>query len=419
MSSRYELCREKAAAYGQEHIFRFYSELSPDEQERLLNQAESIDFAWMRELYRQAEAGLENAEQTPELAPLPATEKSLLSDALLRHYESVGLQVMRNGQFAAVTMAGGQGTRLGHAGPKGSVDIGLPSGESLFAIQCRRLTEGSRRCGRTVPWYIMTSRENDAETRRFFQEHQFFGYDPNAITFFVQKMLPMMDRNGKFLMEEKGKIKEGADGHGGIFGAMLQSGVVADMERKGISWIFVGGIDNVLVRLCDPVFVGFTQESGCLLGAKSLIKRDAKEKVGVFCKKNGRPTVIEYTEIPDSVAEARDGAGQFIYGDAHILCNLFHFRVFREMGEKGLPYHVALKKASYLDENGSLVTPQSPNAYKFEAFLFDAFHFFEDMAIFRVAREEEFAPVKNKMGEDSPETARTLYLAAEKGCAHE
>lgn len=415
MSNRYADCRDLAAQYGQEHLLQFYSELSPEQQETLLDQVESIDFAWMQDLYLQAKAGQDDRSQAIEYKPLSAQEKVSLSDACLADYRMQGLELMADGRFAVVTMAGGQGTRLGHPGPKGTVDIGLPSGASLFEIQCMRLAEGSRLCGRTIPWYIMTSRENDEETRRFFQEHQYFGYDPQSIVFFTQKMLPMVDGNGKLLLEEKGKIREGADGHGGLFRAMLASGVVEDMKNRGISWIFVGGIDNVLVKPCDPVFLGFTHVSGCPLGAKTLIKRDAKEKVGVFCRKNGRPSVVEYTEISDEMAEARDEAGQFLYGDAHILCNLFHFRVFHEMGDRGLPYHVAWKATSFLNEKGEKVTPVAPNAYKFEAFLFDAFEYFDDIALFRTRREEEFAPVKNRSGEDSPETARALYLAAERG----
>ena len=319
---------------------------------------------------------------------------------------------MREGKFAAVTMAGGQGTRLGHNGPKGTYDIGLSDHMSLFEIQCMRLKKKKEELGVNIPWYIMTSKENDAATRAFFEEHNYFGYDKDSVMFFIQCMLPMIHKeDGRIVLCEKGKIKEGADGHGGIFTAMLRSGVAADMKRRGIAWIFVGGIDNVLVRLCDPVFVGFMEASGNMIGGKSLIKRDPYEKAGVFCKKDGKPYVIEYTEISDEMANLKDEAGNWVYGDAHILCNMFHISVFDTMGDKGLPYHTAVKKAAYIDESGALHTPEKPNAYKFEAFIFDAFHFFDDMAILRIKREEEFAPVKNKEGEDSPATARALFEA--------
>lgn len=395
--------------YGQEHILNFYDQLNPDEKRSLEGQITQIDFNCIQQLYLQTQQA-KNTENN-NIEPIPCAVKANLSkDAYDRYYRK-GIEAMRQGKYAAVTMAGGQGTRLGHDGPKGTFDIGLPEKLSLFEIQCRRLAARSRECGKTIPWYIMTSTENDAATKAFFQEHQYFGYPQQDIRFFTQFMLPMIDTAGKIILDEKYRIKEGADGHGGIFKAMLKHSVIDDMKQRGIEWIFTGGIDNVLIRLEDPCFVGYLIENGFELGGKSIIKRDAYEKAGVFCKKNGKPFVVEYTEISSDMAELKDQTGEFVYGDAHILCNIFNISVFEKMGAEGLPYHVAFKKTAFVDQNGVKIIPEQPNAYKFEAFIFDAFAFYSDMGIFRVRREEEFAPVKNKTGEDSPETAKALYTA--------
>ena len=416
-----EKLRMQLAEYGQEHVLRFYDTLSGKQREALTAQLEAIDFPLLNTLYRQA-VRLE-AESEAKIEPISSVVEAQLSREDRQGYYQRGMALLRRGRYAAVTMAGGQGTRLGHDGPKGTFALELPERVSLFEIQCRRLLARSQECGVTIPWYIMTSVENDAATKDFFQEHDYFGYPPQDIQFFTQFMLPMLDLNGKLILEEPYKIKEGADGHGGIFRAMLRRGVLEDMKRRGVEWIFTGGIDNVLVRLEDPCFLGFLAENGYELGGKSVYKRNAQEKAGVFCKKDGHPFVMEYTEIPPEYAELKNGAGDYVYGDAHILCNLFHRSVFEKMGSEGLPYHTARKKAAYLNERGEKATPAEPNAYKFEAFIFDAFAFYQDMGILRIEREHEFAPVKNQTGEDSPETARKLYLAdaeSQKGaCSYE
>lgn len=411
----YQEALTKVQQFGQEHLLRYYDEISEAEQKALVDSILNIDFAQMRKLYEMAKKGEVSEEGV--LTPIPVTEKSNVSEAVRASWESFGMKILAGGYFAAVTMAGGQGTRLGHNGPKGTYDIGLERGASLFQIQCDRLQRRSRACGRSIPWYIMTSRENHADTVAFFEKNHYFGYNKEDIMFFRQFMLPMIDFEGRIVMDSKATIKEGADGHGGIFRAMAACGVIEDMKKRGIQWVFVGGIDNVLVKLCDPLFVGFLAKNGYRLGGKSLIKRDAKEKAGVFCKRDGKPYVVEYTEISDEMAELRDEQGVFVYGDAHILCNMFRMDALEAMGTQGLPYHVAVKKTPYVGADGTVITPDSPNAYKFEAFIFDAFSQYDEMGILRVDRETEFAPVKNKSGEDSPETARALYLAAEAGNA--
>ena len=219
----------------------------------------------------------------------------------------------------------------------------------------------------------------------------------------------MVGEDGKVLLDEKGMIKQAADGHGGIFTSMRKDGVIYDMKARGIEWVFIGGVDNVLVKMVDPTLIGLAESKGILAAGKSVVKAGPHEKVGVFCKRNGRPSVIEYSEISKEMAEETDENGQLKYGESHILCNLFNIKEIEKISEKNLPYHSAHKKATYMNEKGEIVKGTEPNAYKFEAFLFDAFESLDDMVIMRVKREEEFAPVKNAEGVDSPETARKLY----------
>ena len=219
----------------------------------------------------------------------------------------------------------------------------------------------------------------------------------------------MVDNLGKILINEDGLIKEAADGHGGIFEAMFKNDIVKDMKNNKIEWIFIGPVDNPLAKMVDEILIGMCREKNILEAGKSLVKANPEEKVGVFCKKNGKPSVIEYTEITKEMANKVDEENNLVYGESHINCNMFNIKALEIIGNQKLPYHSAFKKATYMDLEGNIVKPSEPNAYKFESFIFDAFNRLDDMLIFRVEREEEFAPVKGKIGVDSVETAIELY----------
>ena len=299
---------------------------------------------------------------------------------------------------------------FGHNGPKGTYILNVkPNPKSLFEILCDNLKRAKEKYNVIIPWYIMTSRENNDQTEEFFVKNNYFDYPKEAVKFFIQGELPMVNTEGKILLNEEGIIKEAADGHGGIFEAMFKNNVVKDMQEKGIEWIFIGPVDNPLVNMVDEILIGISKENGVLEAGKSLVKASPEEKVGVFCKKNGKPSVIEYTEITKEMANAVDNNNNLIYGESHINCNMFNIKGIEIIGNKKLPYHSAFKKATYLDENGNVIKPEEPNAYKFESFIFDAFNKLDEMLVLRVKREEEFAPVKNKEGVDSVETAIELY----------
>ena len=408
MEEEIEDIKKKLKKYSQEHLLNNFKNLSEEKQKRLLEQIENIDFDLIKKLYDTTQ-NITTEIQDDQIKPIDFFDKEKLYDDY-KKYKEIGEKAIRTKKLAAVTMAGGQGTRLGHDGPKGTYDIGLESHKSLFELLSDGLKEQGKKYGVIIPWFIMTSRENNDATVDFFAKHRYFGYEKDKnIFFFKQGELPMIDTEGKILIGEDGLIKEAANGHGGIYEALVKNGMTKKMRELGVEWVFIGGVDNCLVKMVDPVLMGIAIDKNVTAAGKSVVKANPQEKVGVFCKRNGRPSVVEYTEIPKEMSEATDENGNLIYGESHILCNLFNIDAIERMGSKPLPYHIAFKKATYIDKDGNKVVPDGPNAYKFEAFLFDAFGELDDMAILRVKREEEFAPVKNATGTDSPETARELY----------
>lgn len=407
MEEKLERAKQILEKYGQEHLLKFYSELSDEKKSKLLDDILTIDFKQLQELYESTKTK-QNYEDG-KIEPIEYKSKENLSKEELDKYTKIGEEAIRQGKLAVVTMAGGQGTRLGHSGPKGTYDIGLASHKSIFEILCDNFKEAKEKYQVTIPWYLMTSEENNDDTIAFFEQNNYFGYPKESVKFFKQGTLPMIDTNGKVLLSEEKMIKQAADGHGGVFEAMRKNGIIFDMSQKGIEWVFISGVDNVLVKPIDAVLTGLATDEGMLMAAKSIVKAGPDEKVGVFCKKDGKPYVVEYIDISEEMANQRDENGELVYGESHILCNQFNIKVLEKLASNKLPYHVAFKKASYINENGEIVKPEQPNSYKFESFLFDAFSLLPDIAILRVKREEEFAPVKNATGVDSAESARELY----------
>ena len=395
--------------YDQEQLLDAYKRIK-DEKERqeFLDKILTIDFKKINQLYKETKKEQDFNEEN--VKPISYIDKIKLTKEQYDKYYKIGERTIKEGKLAVVTMAGGQGTRLGHNGPKGTFDLGLDSHKSIFEILTDTLKEASEKYKVNIPWYIMTSEENNEATEKFFKDHNYFGYPKNCISFFKQGRLPMVDTNGKILVDENGNIKEASDGHGGIFSSLLKDGVLYDMKARNVEWVFIGGVDNVLVKPVDPVLIGISIEKHVLAAGKSIVKANPTEKVGVFCKHNGKPSVVEYTEISPKMAEEKAKNGELKYGESHILCNQFNIKAIEQLGKQQLPYHKAFKKANYTDKTGNVVIADKPNAYKFEAFLFDAFESLDDIVVMRVKREDEFAPVKNKEGVDSPETARKLYI---------
>lgn len=399
-----ELLRE----YNQEHIIKLLEKLNEEKQEELVKQILGIDFHQISELYNNTKKEIEFKES--KIEPLKYLDKAKLTESQRTKFDELGTASVKAGEYAVVTMAGGQGTRLGHQGPKGTFKLDVyGKGKYLFEILAENLKEANQKYGATIPWYIMTSRENNAETVEFLEKNNYFGYDKNVVTIFIQSELPLVDTEGKMLIGKDLKIKEASDGNGGTYSSLRASGCLADMKEKGIKWIFIGSVDNALLKMVDITLLGMAKDRNVQIASKSVVKANPHEKVGVFCKMNGHPKVIEYSELPTRMAEQRDRHGELKYGESHIMCNLYTIDAIEKISKEPLIYHSAFKKNSYIDEEGKEIIPEGPNSYKFESFIFDAFEFFDDIAILRGTREEDFAPVKNKEGVDSPKTAKELY----------
>lgn len=406
MNSKLEQAKQILKKYSQEHILNFYDSLDDNKKEELLNQIFSIDFEQLQDLY----ANINNEKKSEcEITPIEYLDKFKLTESQREEYQNKGSNVIKQGKYAVLIMAGGQGTRLGHNGPKGTFMLGINPDKSLFEIFCDKLKKIKNKYNVIIPWYLMTSKENNEETVAFFKKNNYFNYPKEYVKFFIQSEIPMIDKEGKILLKEDGLIKQAANGHGGVFEAMFKNGIVDDMKQKNVEWLFIGPVDNPLVQMTDELMLGVAEATNAMAVGKSVVKAGPEEKVGVFCKKNNRPSVVEYTEITKEMCEMRDNNGELLYGESHINCNIFSIKSIERIGTDKLPYHTAFKKATYMNKNGEIIKPEEPNCYKFETFIFDSFEKLDNMQILRGKREEEFAPVKNKEGVDSPETARRLY----------
>ena len=394
--------------YKQEHIINWINKLDDNKKKEIIEQIKHIDFHQMTELFENTKKEVEIKENKIEAIKYIDKEKLTIIEE--EELKELGEQIIRKGEYAVVTMAGGQGTRLEHTGPKGTFKLDVyGKGKYLFEILAENLKEANKNYGVTIPWYIMTSKENHQETYDFLEKNNYFGYDEQDVILFKQGELPLLNTKGKLLINKNGLIKEASDGNGGVFSSLRTTGALSDMKERGIKWIFIGGVDNVLLKMADTTLLGLAIKEKVQIASKSVVKANPHEKVGAFCKMNGHPKVIEYSELPEKMAEEVDNNGELKYGEAHIMCNLFTIDAIEKISKEPLIYHSALKKNTYLDENGREVVPTEKNSYKFEAFIFDAFEFFDDIAILRGKREDDFAPVKNKEGVDSPKTAKELY----------
>ena len=396
----YEETARKLRERGQEQILRFWGELSEEERNSLAAQIGAIDWEQVT-LWEHPE----DLSGKGKIEPIEGI--SLAEIARDRNiFRQAGEQAIKEGKVAAVLLAGGQGTRLGSDAPKGAYDLGVTRPLYIFECLVGNLLAVTEKAGAYVPLFIMTSEKNDAETRAFLREHGYFGYPGEYIRFFKQEMAPAVDLGGKLLLEEKGRLALSPNGNGGWYSSLSRAGVLRDFPA--VEWINVFAVDNVLQRIADPVFIGATILSGKLCGAKVVSKAGPGEKVGVLCLEDGLPSVVEYYELSEEMANARDKTGQLLYRYGVILNYLFEAKKLEEIAGARIPVHVVKKKVPYLDERGELIRPEEVNAYKFETLILDMIKLMGSCLPFEVVREREFAPVKNRTGADSVESAREL-----------
>ena len=402
--------KESFEKAGQEHVFRFWGELTEEDRKRFLEQLEKIDLDLLNHLtetfIRNSHVNKFNGQlETAEVIPIPQTEEDR---SRARTAKAIGEEALRKGKVGLILVAGGQGTRLGYPGPKGMFPITPVKNKSLFQWHAEKIRAIEKPYHVELPWYIMTSESNDRQTREFFKANNYFGLNSSRIFFFIQDMLPAVDQEGRIILDEKGHVFTSPNGHGGTLLALYESGALQDMRRRGVEQLFYFQVDNVLVKIADPIFLGYHIQQNAEMSSKVIPKRDPYEKLGIIGIHNGKLSVIEYSDLSEEDMLARNPDGSLKYNAGSIAIHIFRRDFLEAETEKGfkLPYHMAHKKIPFVNENGERVEPKEPNGYKFETFIFDALRDTTSSVVMETVREEDFSPVKNKEGEDSPATAR-------------
>ncbi len=400
----YQEAYQKLEGCGQLHVLKYFDELDEAQKAELLQQVEETDFSILRFAQHRDES-----LETGKITPISAME---LDEMERRHeeFKKIGLEAVRQGKVAAVLLAGGMGTRLGSDAPKCMYDIGLTHPVYIMQRLVENLMDVVREAGVFVPFFIMTSDKNHDQTVEFMKKMNYFGYDPSKVWFFKQEMAPAADYSGKVYMEKKNRISTSPNGNGGWFLSMKRAGLIEKVHELGIEWLNTFAVDNVLQRIADPVFVGATIASGCACGAKTVRKAAPDERVGVMCLSDGRPSIIEYYEMTPELMETKNENGDPAYNFGVIMNYLFCEKDLERIADDILPVHVVEKKIPYLDPDGNPVSPAEPNGYKFEQLVLDMVRELDSCLPVEVERSREFAPIKNRTGIDSVESARALCL---------
>lgn len=387
--------------YGQTHLLQYEATLNQKEKDILYSQIKDIDWSFLDSLKADKTSGNSVIEPIEALSidNIKAKEAA---------YRSTGLQAIKDGKLCLLLLAGGQGTRLGHDKPKGCFNMGITKEMSIFSLLMEHTLKVVKESNTWIHMYIMTSDINYDDTTEFFKEHSYFGYNPDYIHFFVQELNPATDFEGKILMNSPYSLALSPNGNGGWFSSMNKAGLLKEIFNSSIEWINVFAVDNVLQGIADPLFLGATIDSGKMCGSKVVRKAFPEEKVGAICKENGKPHIIEYYELSEEMMHQTNPDGSLAYGFGVTLNYLFPISRLKETLDNKMPLHVVKKAVPYINEYKELIYPMEPNGFKFETLALDLIHEMDDCLVFEVDREKEFAPVKNKSGVDSIDTAREL-----------
>src|SRR5688572_25702263 len=415
MPTDIDALRKKLQQIGQEQVLRFWDELDEPRRQRLAGQLAALDLDEIAELVethvrRKPPADIPAKIEPPNVLPRTADKgrEEMYAKAL-----RLGKELLDAGKIGAFLVAGGQGTRLGYDGPKGEFPVTPVREKPLFQVFAEQLLAAVKRHGKPIPWYIMTSELNDAPTRAFFEKHAYFGYPKQDVVFFTQGMMPAFGFDGKMLLAEKDSLALSPDGHGGSLRALAKSGALADMKHRGIAHLPYFQVENPVTRLIDPLFLGLHALYESEMSSKTIPKSHPKEKLGNFgvVESGGerKLIVIEYSDLPDELAEKRDDQGNLLFNAGSIAIHALDVGFIDRLNRSGkleLPWHRAEKKVPFMDDAGREVEPQKPNAVKLEQFVFDAIPMARNPLVYETDRAEEFSPVKNAEGPDSPATSR-------------
>jgi UDP-N-acetylglucosamine/UDP-N-acetylgalactosamine diphosphorylase len=416
LSQRYQQARTTLGTFAQEHLLKFYDTLDDAGRDRLLSQIEAQSWDELSDVVES------HVKRDPELA-LPRQIEPVISlpahptdSAMIARYQEarqLGENLLREGKVAGFTVAGGQGTRLGWDAPKGTFPCTPLLNKPLFQVFAENILKARQKYGSPIPWLIMTSPLNDAATRAFFQQHKFFGLPADSVTFFPQGTVPSFSTDGKALLAAPDELATNPDGHGGALRALHTSGALASLLAAGVEQISYWQVDNPIVKCLDPLFIGLHAIDDGQMSSKMLTKAGPLEKVGNFCRGDGRIMVIEYSDLPDELAHQRTADGSLRFNAGSIAIHMISVAFVQQLnaGRFGLPWHRAIKKVPHIDlASGQLVNPDKPNAVKLETFVFDALPLAERGIVLETLREEEFAPIKNAQGGDSPATSKRLQI---------
>jgi UDP-N-acetylglucosamine/UDP-N-acetylgalactosamine diphosphorylase len=411
MEHQYQHYLDVLSAVRQEHVLQFWSTLDVEYKQQLLKQLSRLQIEQLaRQIQLIKEQLKPSSADTTCLQPYPAIPlpQSVAEHQQHREAAITGMELLRQGKVAVLVVAGGQGTRLGSDEPKGTLAIGPVSNRSLFQFHTEKVVSLGRRYGRPLHFMVMTSESNHSRSETYFRHHQWFGQDPSYIAFFSQSSQPAFDDNGRILLSAPHKLALSPDGHGGLLRALQRDRIVERLQSQGVEYLYYFQVDNVLSKIADPVFLGFHVLHGAEMSSKSVAKRNADEKVGVFCLCDNKAVVKEYSEFPAELRAQQDPDGLLRFREGSIAIHIFSLSFLQRLQNTGveLPYHVAHKKVNHVGDNGRLVVPEKENGYKLEQFIFDALPYTRQSMVMQTSREEEFSPVKNNKGVDSPATAR-------------
>lgn len=407
MENRLSTVKGLLKKYNQEHLIQFYPELTEAQKSNLLNQILKIDFEEILNLYEESKTEVYNS--TENIEPLSYSIKANLPKSYQKQYTSLGIKAIKSGKVGVITLAGGQGSRLGFNGPKGTFMLDVTPSKSLFEIVCDYLKIYTLKYKINIPWYIMTSTSNYFDTISFFEQNNFFDYGRNNIIFFVQDNMPIVDINGKLVLSEIYKVNLASNGNGNLFSALRKANLIKDMERRKLQWLFVSGVDNVLLNPLDPIFIGYTIDSKYEIGSKTLFKENPCDTSWVFARKNKMPAIVDCENFTEEISKLTNNKGQYLYREKNMLAHLFSISAIKKLANIKFSYHRAFRKNAFVNFEGMKEVPEKPNVYKFEQFVFDAFKHFNNIALLRVNAEDEFAPIKDFTSEYNPEIAAKKY----------
>ncbi len=405
---------DKLVAHGQQHALRVWDEITPGSRDKLLRQAEKIDFDLLDRLVAEHVTSEKKSAGRSKITAAPVTGQPCTDEEIAEAQKArkVGEEMLTAGKVAAFVVAGGQATRLGYDYPKGMFPISPVRGKSLFQVHAEKILARGRRYDSKIPFYVMTSEASHRQTVDFFEQYDYFGLEPGDVRFFEQSMIPAVDLDGKFLLEAKNRIFTNPNGHGGSLMALKKSGALDHMKAVGIEEIYYFQVDNPLLQICDPLFIGRHRLAKAQMSTEVVAKEDPMEKVGVIGLIDGKLGVVEYSNLTEEEMRERLPDGKLKYGGGNIAVHMINLAFAEKMNKGGLqlPYHKAVKAVPYVNENGEIVRPEKPNAVKFETFVFDALGFCKNSVTMEVARAEEFHPLKNASGDFSVETVQRAMV---------